>query len=709
MAAQSDLRFTFTAGEDGVYDFEVVEFHLVEGLSETFRLDVDLSCANSAVDFGLILDHQALLTLWQANRPVRYLHGSVSSFQQGDTGFRRTRYRATVEPRLARMRLASDWRIFQGPNAPEIAKVLLTKHGLTLDYEQRLTHTYQPREYCVQAGDTDYHFVERIMREEGSFYGFLHSAEGHRLIHCDRLWVFGKQPGPPLEYNPMAGGDSPGPALHSFVYTENVRTACQTQRDYSFKNPMYNQETECKGTDLDHQSNSYERYDYPGRYKGETGTAFTRDRLRGLRSDARIVRAQGDDARLVPGICFDLIGHPRQDMNRGWRPIRIEHHGKQYISLAEESAEAERGTHYSSTAILVPDDTEWRPSPLRKPRIEGPQQATVVGPAGEEIYCDRFGRVKVQFPWDREGNNDEHSSCWIRVSHNIAGALWGHMAIPRIGQEVIVGNFDGDPDQPIITGRNYNANQLPPYELPAHKTRMTIRTQTHKGEGFNEIRFEDEAAQEEIFIHAQKDQNNIVNNDETTMVGHDRSERVENDETLVIGHDRTESIGNDEQLTLGRDRRQDIGQDDHLTIGRNLAVVTTKDRIEEVGNNRHDKTTANQWIQIGGHLEKRVEGHVLLNAGQHIRHLTQDYEILASRSVTLKAPGGTLRIDDRGMTLDGLSIRILGAVALNSEGSSNSIAANGVPTAAEPVCLGCLLKAIAEGRSLVRMEGAPDA
>ncbi|NWL75245.1 type VI secretion system tip protein VgrG, partial [Pseudomonas taiwanensis] len=156
---------------------------------------------------------------------------------------------------------------------------------------------------------------------------------------------------------------------------------------------------------------------------------------------------------------------------------------------AEESADAKQGTHYSSTATLVPDDAEWRATPLPKPRIDGPQQATVVGPPGEEIYCDEFGRVKVQFPWDREGSNDEHSSCWIRVSQNWAGATWGLVAIPRIGQEVIVSNFDGDPDQPVITGRTYNAHQRPPYELPAHKTRMSLKSQTHKGSGFNELRY----------------------------------------------------------------------------------------------------------------------------------------------------------------------------------------------------------------------------
>ncbi|HEQ0197759.1 TPA: type VI secretion system Vgr family protein [Pseudomonas aeruginosa] len=678
MSIRCDLRFTFTAGA-GAEAFEVVEFHLVEGLSEPFHLDVQLSCANAAVDFGQVLDRPALLTIWQGGQPVRYVHGSVTSFQQGNTGFRRTRYRAIVEPRLARLQLASDWRIFQTLPVPDIAQAVLKKHAITLDYEQKVTHPHAPREYCVQAGDTDYHFVERIMREEGFFYGFLHNAEGHRLIHCDRLWIFGKLPGLPVEYNPIAGGDRPGPALRSFTYSENVRTARQTQRDYNFKNPLYNQQTRREGDYLDHQASSYERYDYPGRYKSEVGEGFTRDRLRGHRGDARLAIAEGDDARLVPGLSFDLTGHPRPDMNRGWRPVRIEHHGTQYTSQAEDSADAERGTHYSSTAMLVPDDAEWRPAPLPKPRIDGPQQATVVGPPGEEIYCDEFGRVKVQFPWDREGRHDEHSSCWIRVSQNIAGALWGHMAIPRIGQEVIISNFDGDPDQPIITGRSFNANQRPPYELPAHKTRMTLKSQTHKGEGFNEVRFEDEAGQEEVFIHAQKDQNNVVNHDETTFVGHDRKEQVEHDEVIDIGHDRTETVGNDEQVTIGQDRRHDIGRDDYLTIERNHTINTGKDSTEQVGNHRRDKTAANHWVEIGGHLEQRVEGNASLGAGKSVIQRSRLVELQAGEVFRLHGPGGTITLHDGGITLEGIAITIKGPLTRQGGGKSNSLSMAGTP------------------------------
>ncbi|MGE8702510.1 MAG: type VI secretion system Vgr family protein [Achromobacter sp.] len=490
---QSELRFTFSVGDES---FEVVEFTLHEGLSETFLLDVDLASANAAIDFGQVLDRAALLTLWQADTPVRYVHGAVSSFIQGDTGFRRTRYRAVIEPRLARLKLSSDWRIFQSLTVPQIAESVLKAHGLTQDYEQRNTTEHQAREYCVQAGDTDYHFVERIMREEGFFYSFRHSPEGHRLVHSDRLFIHGRVGDEPVQYNPTPGGDQPQPALRRFAYTENVRTARQTQRDYTFHHPRYAHQHSRDGQDLDHQGRRYERYDYPARAKfDEAGKPFAGNRLRGHRRDARIALVEGDDPRLQLGISFTLAGHPREAMNRGWRPVRIVHRGKQHASQAEESAEAQAGTHYRYEAELVPDDAEWRAEPLPRPHIDGPQNAVVVGPPNEEIHTDEYGRVKVQFPWDRVGKHDGLSSCWIRVSQNIAGATWGHMAIPRIGQEVIVSHFDGDPDQPVITGRVYNRLQLPPYELPKFKDLATVKSKEHKGKRASELRLDDTPSQ----------------------------------------------------------------------------------------------------------------------------------------------------------------------------------------------------------------------
>ncbi|MFC5698810.1 type VI secretion system Vgr family protein [Pseudomonas sp. GCM10022186] len=687
MPTQSALRFTFDLVGGAARDvFEVVSFELHEALSETFHLAVELACANPAVDFAEVLDRPARLTLWHGDTPVRHVHGAVSAFVQGDTGFRRTRYSAVVEPRLARLKLSSDWRLFQRLSVPQIAEAVLKAHGLTLDYEQRVTREHLVREYCVQAGDTDYHFIERILREEGFFYAFRHSADGHQLVHSDRLFIHGRLGGEPVQYQPTPGGDQPVPALHRFAYAENVRTARQTQRDYTFKHPRYTHQLSHDGADLDHQGRRYERYDYPARAKfDEAGKPFAEHRLRGHRRDARLARVEGDDPRLQPGISFQLAGHPRADLNRGWRPVRIVHRGVQHTSQAEESADAQQGTHYRYAAELVPDDAEWRAEPLARPCIDGPQHAVVVGPPGEEIYTDEYGRVKVQFPWDRQGRHDEHSSCWIRVAQHLAGATWGHIALPRIGQEVIVDFFDGDPDQPVITGRTYNRLQLPPYELPRHKTRMTLKSQTHKGEGYNELRFEDEKDQEEIYLHAQKDQNIHVNHDETTFVGHDRRERVEHDETVAIGHDRSETVGHDEQVGIGQDRRHAIGQDDALTIGRNHHIRTGKDRSEEVGNHRRDTTAANHWVSIGGHQEQTVKGHAELQAGQAIRHRSRVIDLQAGEMVRLRGPGGTITLHDGGITLDAVAIHVKGPMTQQGGGKGNQLSIDGTPEDGRPV------------------------
>ncbi|WP_420994269.1 type VI secretion system Vgr family protein [Cupriavidus sp. 30B13] len=488
MPRQSDLRFTFAPAAG---DFEVIEFTLDEAISEPFVLRLELASFDPAVDFGKLLDRPALFTLWRGETPVRYVHGIVSAFTQRATGFRRTRYSAVVEPALARAALCSDWRIFQQQSVPQILQAIVRKHHIA-HYEQVITATHLPREYCVQAGDTDLHFLHRLGTEEGLFFRFAHTAETHRLIHGDMLYIQGAVAGGPVLYNPAPGGDQPEPALRRFDYTERVRTARQTQRDYTFKHSRYNQEHSFAGPGLERQGSAYERYDFPGRYKlDEAGKPFTRARLLGLRRDARMAYVEGDDARLVPGVAFDLAGHPREDWNHGWRPVRMRHAGVQHASQAEESAGGEQGTRYGYTAEIVPDRLEWRPEPCAKPRIDGPHVATVVGPPDEEVYTDAYGRVKVQFPWDREGKEDERSSCWIRVAQNWAGRRWGHMAIPRIGHEVIVDFLDGDCDQPVITARAYPAINPPPYELPKFHALTTIKSKEHKTWRANELRLDD--------------------------------------------------------------------------------------------------------------------------------------------------------------------------------------------------------------------------
>ncbi len=675
MPSQSDLRFTFQplAGQT---DFEVVSFELDEVISSPFQLKLELISFEDEVDFGQLLDKPVLFTIWRGERPLRYVHGLVSSFSQGETGFYRTRYRALVEPVLARAGLRSNWRIFQQKTVPQILELMLKRQGIAR-FEIKSMGEHQVREFCVQAGETDLDFIARLAGEEGFVYRFEHTPKHHLLVITDRLLALGQISRSALKaddedddffdeddigpdqvlYRANSGGDQARPCLRRLRYSEQVRTARQVQRDYTFTNPQYRQEHRAGDSSITHQSRDYERFDYPGRYKRDAvGVPFTATRLTALRHDARIAEVEGDDVRLQPGLSFTLVEHPRKDLNAHWRVMRVHHEGSQFTSLQEEAAGAEQGTRYSQEAVLVPGRIEWRPAPLPKPRIDGPHMATVVGPAGEEIYCDEWGRVKVSFPWDRESENNEFSSCWVRVSQGWAGGSWGSMAIPRIGQDVIIQYVNADPDQPMITGRTYCGDQLPPYDLPEHKTRMTIKSQTHKGDGFNELRFEDELGKEEVFIHAQRDQNNVVGNDETTRVGRNRVEQVGNDEHLNIGHDFRQETGGDHTQLIGQDCRVDIKHD----------------LFEKVGNDRSESTGANHQAFVGKDAELVVKGAQKVTVGQGMEQHTTIYQLRASERIEFRTAGGSIVLDRQGITINGLKLDLLGQTSAAASGAGNS-------------------------------------
>ncbi|WP_434765769.1 type VI secretion system Vgr family protein [Pseudomonas triticicola] len=654
MPRQSDLRFTFEPLQGDPFD--VVSFTLEESLSQPFKLELELASHNAAIDFNRVLDLAALFTIWRGETAVRYVHGLVSLFTQGDTGFRRTHYSAVIEPTLKRFDLRSNWRIFQSQTVPDIITSVLAEQKLT-DIRSEICFNHQPREYCVQAGETDLDFIDRLAAEEGLLYTFEHRADGHTLVLTDRvggLGTIGTHKDCPVIYQPMGGGDATEPALTRFHYTEQVRTARQVQRDYTFTHPRYNQQHTATGDqDLNNQHKDYERYDYPGRYKRDiAGKPLTKTRLAALRNDAKLAHLEGDDERLQPGLAFDLNDHPREDFNDRWRTIAVQHRGKQHTSLEEESFASDHGTSYEMNASAIRWTSDWK-APLRaKPCIDGPQIATVVGPPGEEIYCDEWGRVKVQFPWDRSDKNNDQSSCWIRVAQGWAGATWGAMAIPRVGQELIISYLDGDPDQPIATGRAYRQTNLPPYELPKHKTRMTIKSRTHKGAGFNELRFEDELGQQEVFIHAERDKN----------------VHVKNDNGVFVGNDRKEEIGNDEHVSIGNDQIYAIGQNRNLDVGRDYKAFIGRDRWDAVGNDRYESTSANHHLEVGGHSDHTIKGQHSVTAGQGLDCTTTIYSLQTSEKIVFKSPGGSITLDAQGIHLNGIAITIQGPVSATAPG-----------------------------------------
>lgn len=650
MAVQSDYRYTLDAGEK--HTFDVISFKLTEGLSEPFRLELMLSSFDPNISFSALMDQSVTFTFWQGEQPVRYLNGIVTSFGLGKTGFVRTHYQMVVEPALARAAFQSDSRIFQHQNSEKIIRTLLQKNRVEKVSFEPLPSDWE-REYCVQYRETDLAFIERLAAEEGWYYYFDHRADSHELRFGHQSIaspILGT-----LTYNAKPAGDRSFACLWRFDYCRKVTTTSQTLRDYTFLNPNYNLEHQHHSqasalTDRDTSKSAvnsatvYEKYDYPGRYKkDEQGNPFSLYRLESELALSETANAVGDDMRVIPGYGFTLEGHANSAFNQDWLVVRVEHSGKQTGSLDEEAGE--EGNRYENTLFLIPHNKPWR-SPLKpRPIIRGTQVAHVTGPEGEEIYCDEWGRVKLQFPWDRLGNFDEHSSCWVRVVQGWAGAQYGNMMIPRIGHEVLVKYLNGDPDQPIVVGRTYHSTTEPPYELPKHKTRMTIKSKTHKGNGFNELRFEDEMGREEVFIHAEKDLNHIVKHDETTQVGHDRTEQVGRNETIHIGNDRTETVGQDEDLT--------INQDQIRSIGRNRITKIEKDDILNVNNNRRVNVHADSLIKVGQDLNIEIAQNGSWVAGELFEQICKQFDLEGYDEVHIQGPAGEIVLNQEGITLIG--------------------------------------------------------
>ncbi|MCZ0793205.1 type VI secretion system tip protein VgrG [Dickeya solani] len=576
MANSTGLQFTVKVGALPDTTFAVVDFELGEALNQPFALSLNLASSQPGIDFGAVLDQPCELLVWYEGELQRRVSGIVSRFAQGDTGFRRTRYQAEVRPALWRLGLRTNARIFQTQKPDAIISTLLEEVGIT-DYAFALRHEHAVREYCVQYRESDLAFINRLAAEEGLFYFHEFDAGKHRVVFADDAGALTK--GPELFFNLATQGLSEGAYVRRFRYAEAVSTAEVALKDYSFKTPAYGLLHNKMSSELDHQRESYQHFDYPGRFKQDpSGKAFTGYRLDALRAGAMTGSGESNAAELMPGGTFTLTEHPNPAFNLAWQVVAVTHSGQQPQALEEESGG--EPTTLSNSFEVVKATTTWRAALPYKPMVDGPQIATVVGPAGEEIYCDEFGRIKLQFPWDRYGASDDQSSCWVRVSQGWAGGQYGLIAIPRIGHEVVVSFLEGDPDQPIVTGRTFHATNPSPYPLPANKTRTSLRTTTHKGAGFNELRFEDQAGQEEVFIHAQKDMNTVVLNNRSTSVNASHTENVGGDQTVVVQHNQTVSvkenqvteIQGEQTVAVTQNRNTTVNDNESLQVKNNIAI-----------------------------------------------------------------------------------------------------------------------------------------
>ncbi|MFJ5506655.1 type VI secretion system tip protein VgrG [Pectobacterium carotovorum] len=605
MANSTGLQFTVKVGALPASTFAVVDFQLSEALNQPFALSLNLASALPGIDFGAVLDQPCELLVWYEGELKRRVSGIISAFAQGDTGFRRTRYQAEVRPALWRLGLRTNARIFQAQKPEAIIGTLLEESGIT-DYAFALRHDHAPREYCVQYRESDLAFVTRLAAEEGLY--FFHEFEDgkHRVVFADDAGALSK--GPELFFNLATQGLSEGEYVRRFRYAEAVSTAEVALKDYSFKTPAYGLLHSKMSGELANQRESYQHFDYPGRFKQDpSGKAFTGYRLDALRTNAMTGSGESNAAMLMPGSSFTLTEHPNPTLNSGWQLVAITHSGQQPQALEEESGG--EPTTYSNSFEVMSAKSTWRADLPYKPMVDGPQIATVVGPAGEEIYCDEYGRIKLQFPWDRYGSSDDQSSCWVRVSQGWAGGQYGLIAIPRIGHEVIVSFLEGDPDQPIVTGRTFHTTNPSPYPLPANKTRTSLRTSTHKGAGFNELRFEDQAGQEEVFIHAQKDMNTVVLNNRSTTVTADHTESVGGNQAVSVVKDQSTEIQGQQSIAVTKNRNTVVDDNDSLQVKNNIAIQSQKGDILIA--------TDKGFIGIGADGVINIKGtHIVINGQQ---------------------------------------------------------------------------------------------
>ncbi|WP_305907355.1 type VI secretion system tip protein VgrG [Methylomarinum sp. Ch1-1] len=553
-----------------------------EEMGRLFEFEVDLlrDLEQGNVAVNELLGKGMTIELDLSAGERRYFHGEIVSFKHTGLRNRYSCYRALLRPYLWNLTLNADCRIFQDKSIKEVIKAVLATYGY-VDFEDKLNGTYPTLDYCVQYRESDFDFISRLMEQAGIFYYFKHDSGKHTLVLTDSNNNFQTVTGySTIPYYPPENKEARGrDHIHQWLQENQITTGQYELNDFDFESP--NSDLTARSKNIGSYTNSdQEIYDPPGKYTVVSeGTQITNTRLEEQQMAYSRKRGQGNAVGLAPGMKFTLENHYFAEEN-------IEHVivAASYIVQGDDPAAAMGGSGeiFQCSFSAIDINQAYRSASLTpKPVIAGSQTAIVVGKEGEEIWTDQYGRVKVQFHWDREGENNENSSCWARVSQPMAGKNWGWISLPRIGQEVIVSFLEGDPDRPLITGRVYNDEQMPPYELPANQTQSGIKTRSTKqgaADNFNEIRFEDKIGEEELYIHAEKDCNRVVENDDTLKIGFDKMDP--GDQTVDIYNHRTVTLdqGND-TLT--------VKMGDHsIDVGAGKSTITAATSIElKVGSN----------------------------------------------------------------------------------------------------------------------------
>lgn len=636
-------------------------FHGEDAVSTPFRYTLELVSENAGLDFTQVVGQGVTVQLALAPSGQRYFHGVCTRFVQGGTQDGLTTYHAELRPWLWLLTLAADCRIYQNQSVPQIVQGIFSALGFS-DFRNLLTGSYPALEYCVQYRETAFAFVSRLLEESGISYFFEHASGKHVLVLADDASAYPACPGPATA---TYAGSTTAAQMDGLVgrcaLEQRVTTGKLSLDDFNFETPA----TDLIST-VDGQSGSMSVYDYPGGFTAKSdGEAVARLRIEAAEALGTVLAGEGWCRAFTSGYTFTLAGHDRASVNQAYLLLSLSH-------TADQEG-------YANHFEAIPSSVPYRP-PLAtpRPRIAGSQTALVVGASGEEVHTDQYGRVKVQFHWDQLGQNNENSSCWIRVAQGWAGAGWGTIFIPRVGMEVIVSFLEGDPDQPIVSGCVYNAQQTVPYALPGNSFRSTLRSNSTKNSGgFNEIRLEDTSGSEELFIQAQKDMNvTVLNNCAWTVTQAHQVTVSEGDETLeVTKGKRTRTVGQgDDTLTVSQGKRTvNVAQgDETLTVsqGKRTVAVTQGDEDHSVGGTRTVSVTGDETHKNSGTFTHQTGGGYTLK-------VTGDLSIQASGSITLQAGAGVTINATQSLSAQGQSVSVTGTQSVSVTAGTQLSASGG--------------------------------
>ncbi len=611
-------------GED-VLLFRRMQAH--EELGRLFELHLELLSERSSIAFKDLLGKPMTVSVQLPDQSTRYFSGFVTNLRYLGVRGRYSVFSVTLRPWLWFLTRTADCRIFQEMSVPDIIKKVFRDFGFSSAFKESLSGTYKTWDYCVQYRETAFDFVSRLMELEGIYYYFTHEDGNHTLVLSDDYSSHKTFPGYATAVY-IAPGDRrgfQGECVSELVVGQAVQTGKVALNAFDFEAPTKTLKS-ATPAGWDYANGTYEVYDYPGNYtESGDGDHYSRVFMEELAAQQERVSGSGNVGGLAAGSLITLQRHPLSEQNREYLVLSTDY--RLESDTYESTSGGDAGLDVEVSFVAQDAKRPYRSERLTpKPMVRGPQTAIVVGKSGEEIWTDKYGRIKVQFHWDRYSESDEKSSCWIRVAHPWAGKTWGAVAVPRIGQEVVVSFLEGDPDRPLVVGSVYNGDQMPPYTLPDNKTQSGVKSRSTKGAGtanFNELRFEDKKGGEDVYFHAEKDFHRLVENDDDL--------KVQNKQTIEIKQDRTETI----------------------TDGNETVTIKKGNRTVEL-------STGNDSLTV-----KQGNRTVKINMGKS--------ETEAMQSIELKVGQSSVKLDQAGVTIKGITIKIEGQAMVGVKGLKTDV------------------------------------